>query len=124
MRSHLYALTIACLGGCGGKVVFVDDDKGGAEPAETCESVELDQSLPAEICTIDDRCEIRGRLDDDRTVRLVCDDTPACLLFIEGVETCRCPSERIDWASTCPNGVPTCSGWTLDWTDPVFSCGE
>lgn len=121
------AIGIACLplGGCGANVVFQGDEgsagAGGAggAGAGSCSDISFDFDAPATVCTTSAACELSGLLPDGRTVQETCTigKTSTCALTIDGEQTCTCPFNRIDFASTCGNGVPTCADWHVDWSD-------
>ena len=92
-----------------------DDDGDGS--TDFCDDASFDMDETALACANGPVCEITGLLPDGRALRESCDGaTSTCSLYVEGTLTCTCPSDRIDFASTCPNGAPTCSSWKLNWS--------
>jgi hypothetical protein len=109
--------------GCGANVVFDGNDDGGGEL--DCEDVAFDFDVVARVCGENESCSIIGELPDGREARILCGgDPPGCTLSVENTQVCSCPDDRIDWANACPNGVPTCAGWRIDYADALFTCQE
>jgi hypothetical protein len=115
------AVALLALASCGGKVV-VEDESGTGGAGLDCAAVSFDFDAPILACTEGpDRCELVGTLPDGRAVREACDgSTTECDLFVDDVLTCSCPSDRIDFATACSNGVPTCANWLVDYSDIDF----
>ncbi|MFO0550640.1 MAG: hypothetical protein U0271_19760 [Polyangiaceae bacterium] len=118
--------TGAALLGCGAKVVYVTADGGGDAGGGgvgggaplSCESVVTDFDAPVTYCIVSgSQCELTGMMPDGARVVERCEsgEVASCSLSIDGEDTCTCPPDRIDWANTCPNGVPTCQGWQFNW---------
>ena len=139
------ALLALALSSCGGQVVFYEGGggSGGSGSATqssathgsstgkassgtgafSCTAVSFDFAAPMGVCTSVDHCDIVGTLADGRGLRESCKSdgkNAACALFVDDVQVCSCPSEAIDWARLCANGVPTCSGWLVDYGDISF----
>lgn len=111
--------------GCGANVVFDGEDDGGGQAGLDCENVDYDFDVVARVCAEHDSCTIFGELPDGREARILCGgDPPTCTLSVDNEQVCSCPDERIDWANVCSNGVPTCAGWRIDYTDALYSCQE
>jgi len=117
--------------GCGGNVVFVEDGQGGgivsaatttsSSPRE-CGDIAFDFDVPAQVCTGSETCEITGLLPDGRDARIQCSigKDATCILTIDDLQSCTCPTDQIDWTNTCPNGVPTCAGWRVDYANAEY----
>ncbi len=120
-RVVLSLAALLSLAGCGANVVFQDDggEAGGGGSAAWCADVSFDFEAPASVCLAGSTCELNGVLPDGRTVRETCvtGKTSTCTLSVDDVPTCACPEDRIDYASACGNGVPTCADWKIDWSD-------
>lgn len=89
--------------------------------AVDCAMVSFDFGAPMGVCAVGHGCDISGSLPDGRPMREHCDlQSLACSLFVDEAKVCDCPKDRIDFASACPNGAPTCYGWLVDYSDIAF----
>lgn len=142
-------LLATLLFGCGGKVVYSEGagGSGGAASGSTsstskgttsqttangssgsagisCTKVSFDFNAPIDTCAMMNTCDIIGTLPDGRGLRETCTidgKTASCALFVDGVEVCACPPDRLNYSATCSNGTPTCIGWDVDYSD-ITSC--
>lgn len=108
---------------CGGKVAFVEGSNGGGGEGGAsfdCQQASFDLDVPVSICGSTagpaTSCTIQGQLPDGRSLRQTCTGTasPTCELFVDALKVCTCPAKLVDFASTCPNGVATCSLWEFN----------
>jgi hypothetical protein len=114
-RTLALGLVLVAVWSCGARN-SIEDVEGGGDETDFCEEVILDADAGTVICGDLERCSISGALEDGRSVEITCTTAPDCRLRIDGVETCVCPQDRIDWGNVCPNGAPTCAGWIVDYT--------
>lgn len=114
------AILLTALTACGG-VVIVDGEGAGGSDAIDCEDVSFDFDVVVEDCSTASTCNITGKLPDGRTIRETClVETQDCRLFIDDVEQCVCPKERLSFTNTCSNAAPTCNGWTINYSNIEF----
>ena len=111
---------------CGGKVRFAEDT------SLDCDAVAFDLEQPTEVCAMGGvvpeagpgTCSLFSVLPDGRggEIRCAAEDGGRCELFLEGELACTCDDAQLDDANTCPNGVPTCSAWSINQGD-TLECG-
>ncbi len=126
---------------CGGKVIFDGGGGSGGSGVATSShastsaskaaangstgsaglsrtNVSFDFAQTTGECTTASQCDIVGKLADGRSLRESCTisgKNGQCALLVDGAEICTCPANRIDWSTTCSNGIPTCTGWLIDY---------
>lgn len=134
MSRALFALLLASipLAACGGKVLIEGSGGGSSATSSTSSTgtgclITLDPNAPQYQCAVTPGdCSLGGQLPDGTPVTEECtlvDSTHAtCSLYVNQQEQEVCPASRIDWASTCANGVPTCAGWCVDYVKIENGC--